>query len=108
MVNCATMCYMEDEANAPGQDVGVRELRQNLSVYLARVRRGETLTVTERRQVVAVLAPATRSSDALARLVAEGRIAAARGGLAALPKPLRLTLGRSLSQTVRDLGEDTV
>src|SRR5919201_1885089 len=33
--------------------VGVRELRQNLSVYLRRVRRGEALEVTERVRRVA-------------------------------------------------------
>ncbi|HWT93328.1 MAG TPA: type II toxin-antitoxin system prevent-host-death family antitoxin [Solirubrobacteraceae bacterium] len=37
--------------------VGVRELRQNLSKYLARVKEGETLDVTERGQVVARLSP---------------------------------------------------
>ena len=37
--------------------VGVRELRQNLSVYLRRVRRGEALEVTERGEPVAILQP---------------------------------------------------
>jgi prevent-host-death family protein len=37
--------------------VGVRELRQNLSRYLERVKDGETLTVTERGQEVARLVP---------------------------------------------------
>jgi antitoxin (DNA-binding transcriptional repressor) of toxin-antitoxin stability system len=35
--------------------VGVRELRQNLSKYLERVKEGETLTVTERGKEVARL-----------------------------------------------------
>jgi antitoxin (DNA-binding transcriptional repressor) of toxin-antitoxin stability system len=35
------MCYMKTPAQ-----VGVRELRQNLSVYLARVIAGEVLQVT--------------------------------------------------------------
>ena len=35
--------------------VGVRELRQNLSKYLERVKNGETLTVTERGKEVARL-----------------------------------------------------
>ncbi len=39
------------------ESVGVRELRQNLSKYLARVKGGETLTVTERGHEVAVLIP---------------------------------------------------
>lgn len=38
-------------------EVGVRELRQNLSKYLERVKRGEALTVTERGREVARLVP---------------------------------------------------
>ena len=97
------MCYMSQVAQ-----VGVRELRQNLSVYLARVRRGQTLTVTDRRQIVAVLAPAARSEDALARLVAEGRATPARRSSAALPKALAVVLDRPLSSVVRDVGDDAV
>jgi prevent-host-death family protein len=37
--------------------VGVRELRQNLSKYLTRVKKGETLAVTERGHEVARLVP---------------------------------------------------
>lgn len=37
--------------------VGVRELRQNLSKYLARIKEGESLTVTERNVEVARLTP---------------------------------------------------
>ncbi len=48
---CATLCYMAQDPSR----VGVRELRQNLSVYLDRVKRGESLTVTEHGQIVAVL-----------------------------------------------------
>jgi len=40
------MCYMS-ETERPVARVGVRELRQNLSVYLERVKQGETLEVTE-------------------------------------------------------------
>ena len=97
------MCYMEIRSA-----VGVRELRQNLSVYLARVRRGETFTVTERRHVVAVLAPAARSSDAVDRLVAEGRAVAARREPTALPRALGIALDTPLSQLVRETGEDQI
>lgn len=38
--------------------VGVRELRQNLSRYLDRVKQGESLDVTEHGRVVARLSPA--------------------------------------------------
>jgi prevent-host-death family protein len=43
--------------------VGVRELRQNLSKYLARVKDGETLTVTERGHEVARLVPSHGAID---------------------------------------------
>jgi prevent-host-death family protein len=43
--------------------VGVRELRQNLSRYLERVKQGETLTVTERGHEVARLVPSPEAVD---------------------------------------------
>lgn len=43
--------------------VGVRELRQNLSRYLERVKDGETLTVTERGNEVARLVPSRPDID---------------------------------------------
>jgi prevent-host-death family protein len=43
--------------------VGVRELRQNLSRYLERVKEGETLTVTERGREVARLVPSRPDVD---------------------------------------------
>jgi prevent-host-death family protein len=48
--------------------VGVRELRQNLSRYLERVKAGEALVVTERGRVVARLVPAGASADLYADL----------------------------------------
>ena len=66
--------------------VGVRELRQNLSVYLRRVRAGATLKVTEHRRTVAVLAPAG-SGTALERLIASGRVLPGKGNLAELGVP---------------------
>jgi prevent-host-death family protein len=60
------MCVMADRPT-----VGVRELLQNLSVYLRRVRKGETLEVTERGNPVAILTPCrsvpTRWHDSLPR-----------------------------------------
>lgn len=58
-----------------GHEVSVRELRQNLSVHLRRVRRGETLAVTSRGERVALLMPLGGGSR-LDRLIAEGRISA--------------------------------
>ncbi|HLL87376.1 MAG TPA: type II toxin-antitoxin system prevent-host-death family antitoxin [Thermoleophilaceae bacterium] len=43
--------------------VGIRELRQNLSRHLERVKRGEALVVTERGKEVARLVPSGAGSD---------------------------------------------
>ena len=53
--------------------VGVRELRQDLSRYLRRVRMGERLVVTDHGRPVAVLSPWAAAGDALDALIAEGR-----------------------------------
>jgi prevent-host-death family protein len=87
--------------------VGVRELRQNLSVYLERVKRGESLTVTEHRRVVAILQPAAATDDAVARLVTEGR-AIAPSRAAGRPKPLTVKLKRPLSRVLDDARADTI
>jgi prevent-host-death family protein len=76
------MCYMESEDAAKTAQpvrllrpdrVGVRELRQNLSVYLARVIAGERLEVTDRGNPVAMLIPIRPGATLVERLVAEGR-----------------------------------
>ena len=78
------MCYMKRRAQ-----VGVRELRQNLSVYVARVGRGETLEVTDRGHAVAVLAPLAHGASVLDRLRLTGRLIPASGDLLALSRPMR-------------------
>jgi prevent-host-death family protein len=50
--------------------VGIRELRQNLSQYVKRVKAGEAFVVTERGKEVARVTPSGPSDSALARLVA--------------------------------------
>lgn len=51
--------------------VGVRELRQNLSKYLMRVKKGETLAVTERGHEVARLVPSRPDVDPYYLKIAE-------------------------------------
>jgi len=51
-------------------DVGVRELKQNLSAYLERAARGETIRVTDRGVPKAILGPvpgAARLDEGLAQ-----------------------------------------
>jgi prevent-host-death family protein len=55
--------------------IGVRELRQHASRYLARVAGGETLEVTDRGRAVAHLVPIR--SDAWDDLVTSGRVSPA-------------------------------
>ncbi len=96
------MCYMR----YPRADVGVRELRQNLSVYLRRVKKGETLDVKERGHPVAVLAPAGAKSTALDRLIAAGRATPATGDLLALGQPPGKRPSRRASRALVKLREE--
>lgn len=54
--------------------IGVRELRQHASRWLAKVKAGERIVVTERGRPVAELVPVTESPPGgrLAQLVADG------------------------------------
>lgn len=97
------MCYMVNmEIVRRGPDtVGVRELRQNMSIYLDRVKLGETLSVTEYGQVVAVLAPLPAAKlTTLERLVAEGRATAPTRSLRDLPSPTPGLPGAPASEDV--------
>ncbi|HLB22366.1 MAG TPA: type II toxin-antitoxin system prevent-host-death family antitoxin [Solirubrobacteraceae bacterium] len=82
-------------------DVGVAELRQNLSRYLRRVEAGERLVVTDRNKPVAELGPPASAGSGLDRLLAEGRVSRPRRR--ALPRALELdgdveALSRALSE----------
>lgn len=95
---CATFVYMS-------ASVGVAELRQNLSVYLRRVSRGERLVVTDRNRPVAELGPAPTTGPDLDRLIAEGRVS--RPVRSGLPEPLELKGDpRALSRALDDIRGD--
>jgi prevent-host-death family protein len=79
------MCYMKRHTHR----IGVRELRQNLSVYLRRVTSGETLEVTDRGRPVAILGPRKEAEGILARMIAAGRATAPAGNLLELGVPRR-------------------
>ena len=59
--------------------VGIRELENGLSRYVARVRRGEEIVVTDRGAPVARLV-AVSASDPLAALIADGLVEPPRVG----------------------------
>jgi prevent-host-death family protein len=89
--------------------VTVRELRQNLSIYLRRVEAGESLSVTRRGEPVAVLSPLPGRGSVLDRLIAEGKATPAKGRLEDLPPPLPPKPGsRPLSEILDELREDRI
>jgi len=82
--------------------IGVRELKDKLSATLARVQRGETVTVTDRNRAVAVIVPARAEDeeDVVVRtLVKSGRVAWSGGKPEGLEKAPRVR-GRSVSEAV--------
>jgi prevent-host-death family protein len=86
--------------------VGVAELRQNLSVYLRRVSRGERLVVTDRNRPVAEIGPVPTTGPGLDRLIVEGRVSPPvhAGGL---PEPLELSGDpKALSRALDDIRGD--
>jgi len=68
--------------------IGVKELRQHASRYLDRVKAGETVEVTERGELVALLVPPRPAATAREKLVASGLLIPGDG-------PLRLPRRRS-------------
>ena len=78
--------------------IGVRELRQHASRYLERVKAGETVEVTERGQLVALLVPPDPATTARERLVASGRLIPAA-------RPLRLPSRLLAGPGTPDTGE---
>ena len=98
------------EVGAKPARVGVRELRQNLSIYLDRVKAGETLEVTEHGHTVAQLTPLPDAhASALDRMIAEGRAWPASETFAdfAAPSDAILPAGSpSLSETLLQMREE--
>ncbi len=88
--------------------VGVRELRQNLSVYLKHVREeGRAYEVTERGQPVAHLTPLPdRPTSTYERLLAEGRITPATRPWDEMPEPLPPIAGKQLSEVLREMRDE--
>jgi prevent-host-death family protein len=80
-------------------EVGVRELRNNLSRYLDRVRDGDELVVTDRGRAIARVVP-VGTERVLDRLIAEGIVTPARKSKRRATEPIK-TRG-----TVSDLVAD--
>jgi prevent-host-death family protein len=68
-------------------EVGIRDLRNNLSHYLDRVRAGDALVVTDRGRAVAHLVP-LGGERTLDRLIAAGVVTPAASPKRASPPPI--------------------
>lgn len=91
--------------------VGVREVRQNLSVYLDRVKAGESLEITEHGRPVAILVPTEDAVSPLRRLIAEGRARPAPRRWLRVPRPVtaaKVRGMRPLGEVLRELDADTL
>ena len=82
------LCVMSSH-RPRNERVGIRELRQNLSVYVKRVREeGRAYEVTERGEPVARLTPLEgRPMSTIERMLADGRITPATRTWQELPRP---------------------
>lgn len=87
--------------------VGIRELRQNLSVYVRRVREdGREYEVTERGEPVARLTPlAPWPASRVERMIADGQISPAARSWDDLPDPVTLP-GRPLSKILQEMRDE--
>jgi prevent-host-death family protein len=81
-------------------DVGIRELKQHLSMYLDRAAAGEIIRVTDRGRPKATLGPPPAVLD-LSSAVAEGWV---RPGSQVAPAPVQR--GKSLRGVLAVLDED--
>lgn len=78
------MCYILTHMS---RRVGIRELRQNLSRYVARTLHGESFDVTDRGRPVGRLVPPALGDPWLDELVAAGLVRPAQRRSAVLPQP---------------------
>lgn len=69
-------------------EVGVRDLRNNLSRYLDRVREGEEIVVTDRGRAIARVSP-VGTERVLDRLVADGLVTPAQQRKTTGGRPVR-------------------
>ena len=90
--------------------IGIRELRQNASKYLRRVKAGETITITDRGEPVAEIRPVKQTGSVVARLIAEGRATPAAGDIRetlAKHPPVQLRPGeRPLSELLAEMRDE--
>lgn len=90
--------------------IGVRELRNNLSVYLDRVKHGQSLNVTEWGQPIARVIPFKKDASHWEQMVAEGSVRLPpRPGILPDIKPLKASDdGPSTAEVLDEIREDKI
>ncbi len=94
-----------DVTTKPPRQVGVRELKTNLSRYVAEVRKGAEVVVTDHGHPVARLVPIQGQTgmERLAELISRGDVTPRQArGPRTVPRPVRLPGGATVSDLVPD------
>lgn len=90
-----------------GESIGIRELRQHASRYVAMAKTGKRVPVTERGKLVAYLVPAEEPTSILDRLEAAGQLRRGTGNiLDLLPPPPAEPGEKSLTDTLREMRDE--
>ncbi|MCA1702119.1 MAG: type II toxin-antitoxin system prevent-host-death family antitoxin [Actinobacteria bacterium] len=87
------------------EHIGIRALPQNAFRYLALVKAGETVEVTERGELIALLVPPQRAHTARDRLIATGRLIPVPSptGRVRSPRPAPAKPGEPTSQELLNI-----
>ena len=88
--------------------IGIRELRQNASKYVALAKAGKRVPVTERGKLVAYLVPAEEATmTTFQRMVAAGQVTLATGNILDHLPPIPAEPGeRLLSEVLREMRDE--
>jgi prevent-host-death family protein len=92
------------------ESIGIRELRQHASRYVAMAKAGKRVPVTDRGELVAYLVPAHEPTTTFQRMVAAGQVRLAKGNiidtLASL-EPLKAEPGeKPLSEVLQEMRDE--
>jgi prevent-host-death family protein len=82
-------------------DVGIKELRDGLSRYLARVREGGTITITDHGKPIARIVPVGRLTT-YEQMKLDGRITPAQRPKGPAPEPIELAGGGTVSEFIAE------
>ena len=99
------MCYLSRVEEA--EKIGIRELRQNASRYVAMAKAGLRVPVTDRGELVAYLVPAGDGGSTFERMKAAGQVRPAIGDLLDLMPPPPTPPGqKTLTETLLEMRDE--